>query len=85
MGCSGVHRVWGGLPGSEGCESLILVNGNTSQHPFFLAFFGTSRATVVYRFWKGDCNMRIWESHHVLILTYFNYVRYNESSDYLAT
>ena len=44
--------------------------------PFFLAFFGPSRATVVYRFWKGDCYMRIWESHHVLILTTFGTMNY---------
>lgn len=51
-------------------RSFLLMETHPNS-PFFRAFFGPSRATVVDRFWKGDCNMRIWESHHVLILTTF--------------
>ena len=56
-------------------RSFLVVETHPNS-PFFLAVFGPSRATVVYRFWKGDCNMRIWESHHVFILTTFGTMNY---------
>lgn len=56
-------------------RSFLLMETHPNS-PFFRAFFGPSRATVVYRFWKGDCYMRIWESHHVLILTTFGTMNY---------
>ncbi len=69
MGCSGVNRVfWDAyLVRKEVNRSFLLIETHPNS-PFFLAFFGP-RATVVDCFWKGDCYIRIWESHHVLILT----------------